>query len=146
MSQQSASAELSLYEQDETAWLEQTATLIAQGRLDEVDHANLSGYLTDMARRDRREVLSRLVVLMVHLLKWEHQPEKRTGSWDATITHQRGELRDLLESRTLENHGREVLAKAYERAVKEAAREIGADPNGFPSVCAWSLDQILSES
>lgn len=146
MSQQPLPVTLSLYQLDETAWLEQTAALVAQGRFGEVDHANLSEYLIDMARRDRREVLSRLIVLLVHLLKWDHQPDKRTGSWDATITHQRGELRDLLESRTLENYGREVVARAYERAVKEAAREIGVELSTFHAACPWSLEQILSDA
>ena len=145
MSQQPTPAPSALFEQDETAWLELTAALIAQGRLGEVDHAHLSEYLTDMARRDRREVLSRLVVLLVHLLKWEHQPEQHTGSWDATILNQRGELRDLLESRTLANYAAEVLAKAYDRAVKQASREMGAEPSALRPSCPWSLEQIVSQ-
>ncbi len=104
MTEQSTPATPSLYEQDETAWLEQTAGLVAQRRFDEIDHESLSEYLTEMARRDRREVLSRLTVLLVHLLKWDHLPEQQTNSWQATILHQREELRDLLESRTLENY------------------------------------------
>jgi hypothetical protein len=93
-----------LYEQDETAWLEAMADLIAQHRFDECDLEHLAEYLHDMARRDRREVESRLTVLMRHLLKWDKQPEKRSGSWKRTIIHQRDELRNLLESGTLRNH------------------------------------------
>src|SRR5215207_9873105 len=89
----------SLYLADETAWLEQTARHVAEGRWDEVDRENLSEYLIDMATRDRREVMSRLVVLLTHLLKWDHQGERRTGSWQATIAFQRFELQQLLESR-----------------------------------------------
>src|SRR5262245_11736870 len=84
-----------LYEQDETAWLEAMARLAAQRRVQEMDLAHLSEYLTDMARRDRREVFSRLVTLLTHLLKWEHQPEGRSGSWRGTIREQRRELRQL---------------------------------------------------
>src|SRR5437762_265465 len=65
-----------LYERDETAWLEAMADLIRTGRLDEVDYPNLAEYLADMARRDRREVDSRLVVLLAHVLKWVHQPDR----------------------------------------------------------------------
>src|SRR5215471_13894744 len=86
-----------LYEQDETAWLEAMSALAAAGRYDEMDFAHLSEYLTDMARRDRREVFSRLVVLLTHLLKWEHQADRRSGSWRGTIREQRRELRQLLE-------------------------------------------------
>src|SRR5712692_9170689 len=90
-----------LYHEDETAWLEAMARLVAQRRYDELDHEHLSEFLGDMARRDKREVLSRLATLLAYLLKWEHQPDQRSNSWRATISVQRQELRDLFESRTL---------------------------------------------
>ena len=79
-----------------------------------------------MAKRDRREVSSRLVVLLMHLLKWDHQPTERTGSWRGTILEQRRELRELLESGTLYNHALAVLPKAYADACKQAAAETGS--------------------
>src|ERR1700730_18671616 len=103
MRNQQAQPSLSdLYHEDETAWLEAMARLVAARRFDELDHENLREFLADMARRDKREVLSRLTTLLAHLLKWEHQPQQRTRSWEATILHQREELRDLLESSTLQ--------------------------------------------
>src|SRR3712207_5689994 len=90
-----------LHEVDETAWLEATAELIRQGRLEEVDREPLAEYLADMARQDRRGVVSRLVTLLCHLLKWEYQPDHRSGSWRGTILEQQRELRQLLESGTL---------------------------------------------
>ena len=74
-----------LYEADETAWLETTAELLRTGQIDRIDFEVLEEYLTDMAKRDRREVESRLVTLIAHLLKWENQSERRSGSWRATI-------------------------------------------------------------
>jgi len=143
MTEQTTRASPSLYEQDETAWLEQTAGLVAQGRFAEIDHHHLREYLIDMARRDKREVLSRLMILLVHLLKWEHQPQLRTKSWEATIFHQRQELQDLLESGTLRNYGREILAKAYERAIKQAALETEAEEATFPVTCPWPLEELV---
>jgi hypothetical protein len=102
-----------LYDQDETAWLEAMAELIRRGRLDEVDYANLAEYLADMARRDRREVSSRLAVLIAHLLKWRYQPERRSGDWRGTVEVQRQDLAELLESGVLRYHAGDVLAKAY---------------------------------
>ena len=120
-----------LYEEDETAWLEETARLTAERRFDELDHEHLSQFLLDMARRDKREVLSRLTTLLLRLLKWEHQPDQRSKSWQATLAVQRQELHDLLESQTLRNHAQEVLAKAYERAVRLAALETGLAVESF---------------
>jgi len=145
MPEQSAPALPSLYEQDETAWLEQTADLVARGRFAEIDTHSLSEYLCDMARRDKREVLSRLVILIAHLLKWDQQPEQRSNSWRGTILSQRRDLRLLLESGTLRRYANESLAKAYKQAVEQAATESGLDEGVFPAECPMSLDEILAE-
>lgn len=134
-----------LYEQDETAWLEAMAALAAQRRFGEMDHAHLSEYLTDMAQRDRREVFSRLVVLITHLLKWEHQLINRSGSWRGTIREQRRELRQLLESGTLRNHAESVLADAYQEARRQASDETDLALDVFPSRCQAGLNDLLEE-
>jgi hypothetical protein len=135
----------SMYLADETAWLDLTAQLVAEGRWDEIDRDNLSEYLTDMAKRDRREVMSRLVVLLTHLLKWEHQADQRNGSWQATIDLQRIELRDLLESGTLHNHAQDILGKAYERAISQASKETGLPVATFSDRCPYAIDALLGE-
>lgn len=134
-----------LYEQDETGWLEAMASLAAEGRHAEMDFPHLSEYLTDMARRDRREVFSRLVVLLSHLLKWEYQPERRSGSWRGTMREQRRELRQLLESGTLRRHAEAVLADAYAEARRQAADETELSPDRFPAQGTRTLDELLAE-
>lgn len=134
-----------LYEQDETAWLEIMAKLVAKKRYEELDHRNLSEYLTDMAKRDRREVISRLVVLLSHLLKWQFQAEGQSESWRGTIREQRLQLQLLLESATLRKHAETVLADAYAKARKHAADETGVKLSRFPKECAWNLDELLAD-
>ena len=134
-----------LYEEDETAWLEAMAALAADGRHAEMDYRHLSEYLTDMAKRDRREVFSRLIVLLSHLLKWEYQPERRSGSWRGTIREQRRELRQLLESGTLRNHAEAVLADAYAEARRQAADETELSLDLFPVENAWRLNALMAE-
>ncbi len=133
-----------LYETDETAWLDGMAELIVEGRLNDLDFTHLAEYLADMAIRDRREVRSRLAVLMAHLLKWQHQSENRTGSWRSTITVQRQDLESLTESGTLRNHAEAILAKAYADGVEQAADETGLPAETFPAECPWTLEQLLS--
>ncbi len=133
-----------LYEADETAWLEAMAELIRQGRQEELDYANLREYLSDMAIRDRREVKSRLRVLLAHLLKWMHQPEKRAGSWRATILEQQDELEDQVQSSVLRNHAEAVMADAYRKALLRAWAETGIGEKTFPAECPWTLNQLLS--
>jgi hypothetical protein len=134
-----------LYERDETAWLEAMSALAAAGRYAEMDYVHLSEYLQDMAKRDRREVFSRLVVLLSHLLKWDYQPEHRSGSWRGTIRAQRRELRQLFESATLRNHAQAVLADAYEEARCQAADETELGLDVFPAECTRSLEELLAE-
>jgi len=132
-----------LYTTDETAWLEATARLVAEGRFAEVDAANLIEYLTSMAIRDRREVKSRLTVLLIHLLKWYYQPDKRTPSWMETVRNERLELEQLLESGTLLNHAETVFTEVYGRARAEAVRETKLDAEVFPAGCPWTFEEVL---
>jgi hypothetical protein len=133
-----------LYEADETAWLEAMADLIHQGRWDDLDYPHLGEYLTDMARRDRREVESRLATLLTHIVKWVHQPDHRSGSWRGTIIAQRQELSSLASQGVLRNHAEAVLAATYARAVERAAAETGLTAASFPPVCPYTLEQLLS--
>ncbi|MEX0700520.1 MAG: DUF29 domain-containing protein [Planctomycetales bacterium] len=133
-----------LYQQDETAWLEAMAELLRLGRLDEVDYPNLAEYLADMARRDRREVENRLIVLLAHALKWACQPDRRSGSWKSTIIEQRQELEGLASRGVLRNHAEAVLADMHRKAVERAAAETGLPAETFPEVCPYTLDQLLS--
>lgn len=132
-----------LYDTDETAWLEQMASLAAAGDAVSMDLEHLSEYLSDMAKRDKREVLHRLVVLLGHLLKWEHQPDQRSRSWELTIQEQREELQELLESGTLRNHADQALGRAYRKAVRRAAVETNLPEGAFPEECPYTLDQML---
>jgi hypothetical protein len=134
-----------LYQEDEIAWLELMADLIKQRRVAEIDYKNLSEYLSDMARREKREVLSRLTALIAHRLKWRFQPRKRSRSWAATIIEQQGVLQFDLETKSLWNHAQENLAKVYAKAVRWAARETGLDNSKFPDECPYTLDDLLSD-
>ena len=133
-----------LYEADETAWLEAMAELIRSDAHEELDYTHLAEYLSDMARRDRKEVTSRLVVLILHILKWEYQPNRRAKSWGRTILEQQHELEFDVKGGVLRKHAQEVLPEAYERAVEGAAIETGLAAKKFPAECPYSLDHLLT--
>jgi hypothetical protein len=134
-----------LYEQDETAWLEAMSRLLRRGSTDELDSQNLAEYLADMARRDRREVESRLATLIAHLWKWRHQVDKRSRSWPVTIEQQRQELQRLLQSRTLRNHADAVLAQTYADGRRLALIETGLKKSAFPKLCPFTIDDVLKD-
>ena len=86
-----------LYQHDIHAWTQQTAELLKQRRFQEIDVEHLIEELESMVRRDRQELVSRLKILLGHLLKWEHQPTHRCSYWLGAILEQRLRIRDLLE-------------------------------------------------
>jgi Domain of unknown function DUF29 len=133
-----------LYEADETAWLDAMAELIAEGRMCDLDYSHLQEYLEDMAKRDRKEVSSRLRILLIHVLKWTYQKDMRTPSWESTVFDQQAELEPDMERGVLRNHAEESLASIYQKAVKQAAKETKLRAETFPPECPWTLEQLLS--
>ena len=134
-----------LYEADQTAWLEQTAELIDQGRYDELDYRHLGEMLRARAKEDRQEVADSLTILMMHLLHWDQQPRRRSRKWKSAILGQRYDLQNLLESQTLRRYAEEILKKEYKRAVKQAAAQAGMGRVPFPSSCPYTLDELLAD-
>lgn len=133
-----------LYTDDETAWLEAMAERIGAGDYADLDYVNLREYLSDMARRDRREVKSRLTVLLTHVLKWAHQPGHRSRSWRSSIIEQRQELAGLAGHGVLRNHAEAVLGEAYPDAMERAAAETGLPADAFPAECEYTVDDLLA--
>src|SRR5208337_2527521 len=91
-----------------------------------------------------REVESRLVVLLSHLLKWTYQPDHRSRGWRATVIEQRQELNRLAGRGVLRNHAQEVLGGVYTEAVERTAAETGASRGRFPAKCPYTLDELLT--
>ena len=133
-----------LYEDDETAWLETMAELIAEGRSEDLDLVHLREYLSDMAIRDRREVDNRLTVLLAHLLKWMYQAEKRSGSWRKTIRLQQQKLRRHASKGVLRRHAETALVEAYADAIQLACDETELPPETFPDECPYTVEQLLN--
>ncbi len=134
----------SLYERDFYLWLEQQAALLREGRLDELDVANLLEEIESMGRNDRKAIQSNLVVVLAHLPKYQFQPDQRSSSWHGSIVeHRRRPRYDFEESPNLRGHASEVLAEAYEDAREQASAESGLPLQAFPKTSPYTLDQAL---
>jgi len=97
-----------------------------------------------MGKTELRALESRLVVLLAHLLKWEYQPGHRTKSWRRTLIEQRKRIRRLLDdSPSLRPRIPELIADAYDSALRWAADETGMDEGDFPPVCGYSIEQVM---
>ena len=132
------------YEHDYHAWLTRQAALLAEQRFAELDLDNLIDEIQALARSEKREVENRLNVLLVHLLKWAHQPAQRSGGWASTIIEQRARLlKRLQESPSLRGYPGEVLDEEYAIAREKAAAETGLRAATFPKSCPYTIDQVL---
>jgi hypothetical protein len=132
------------YERDFYAWANEQAALLRAGRLSEADIAHIAEEIESMGKTEKRELVSRLAVLLLHLLKWQFQPGFRGASWEASIKVQRNALEDHLgDNPSLKALLPQAIERAYGNAVIEAKAETGLPGKTFPVVCPWTIAQIM---
>jgi Domain of unknown function DUF29 len=132
-----------LYDQDFYAWANEQAGLLRAGRLSEADIEHIAEEIESMGRSEKRELVHRLRILLLHLLKWQSQPNRRGASWEGSIINTRDELEDLLhDNPSLKAQTAEALGSAYRRAVVDAVAETGLKKTRFPATCPWDYNQI----
>ncbi|OUC16267.1 MAG: hypothetical protein B0A82_02655 [Alkalinema sp. CACIAM 70d] len=134
----------SLYDHDFAAWVVQTVAQLRSGDYGAVDWENLIEEIEEMGKRERRALKSNLVVLLLHLLKWQYQPEMRCGSWRGSIVEHRQRLRDgLRESPSLQSYLQEVWAEAYRDGRERAIAETELEATRFPIEPPYTIEQAL---
>jgi hypothetical protein len=134
-----------LYEQDYYLWLKNTAQLLRDDKLSELDKLNLIEELEDMGRSEKRAVKSNLTILLMHLLKYKYQSEKRSKSWLRTIVEHRRRLLILLEdSPSLKNYLQEVFDNSYQAARQDAATETRLALTIFPTQSPFNPQDTLN--
>lgn len=132
------------HDQDFYGWTQEQCQLLRAGRFDEVDVEHLIEEIESMGARERRELKSRLIVLLQHLLKWRFQPSHRGRSWRLTIKDQRRMIPDhLRDNPSLKSGLDTLLAEAYILARGKASDETDIPESGFPEACPWTLQEVL---
>ena len=135
------------YEKDIVAWANEQAGFIRAGRFDLLDLENIAEEIEDVGKSEKRELASRMAVLLSHLLKWQFQSGRRGASWQRTIKEQRKEIiYDLKETPSLKPllNDAEWMDMVWGRAVSVALNETGLDI--FPESCPWTTEQIISQA
>ena len=134
-----------IYDRDFNEWLEITANLLKENKFDQLDLANLIIEIKAMGKNNQRELTSRLIILIMHLLKWKYQPEKKSKSWLSTINEQRLQLELLLEQNpSLKNKIPDIIEKCYAKARKMASQETNLALKNFPQDNPFNLTEILN--
>lgn len=136
----------SLYQQDYLQWIERTIAQLQHQNYDQVEWEHLIEEIKDRGRSERRGLESNLIVVLLHLLKWQYQPDRRSGSWEGSILEHRRRINKALEdSPSLQPYLQTILAESYTAARKQAKAETGLMIETFPTECAYSLSDLLDD-
>ena len=133
------------YEKDVVAWAMEQAALLRAGNLSALDIEHIAEEIEDVGKSEKRELASRMAVLLSHLLKWQHQPGRRGSSWTRTLKEQRKAIAAAIRqtpSLKASLSDADWLAGVWADAVTKAVDETGLD--SFPEDCPWSMVQVLS--
>lgn len=137
-------ARSALYETDFYAWAKEQAELLRAGKLTQADIDHIAEEIDSMGRTEKRELISRLTILLLHLLKWRFQPTLRGRSWRLSIEGQRLDVEaHLADNPSLKAVLGEAIAQAYRRATIEAQRETGLEASAFSPSCPWSFGEMM---
>ncbi|WP_449417316.1 DUF29 domain-containing protein [Phormidium nigroviride] len=137
----------SLYELDYLKWIETTVEKLRSQDFSNVDWENLIEEIESMGRSERKSFKSNLIVVIMHLLKWQFQPELRSRSWKSSIVEHRRRIRDdLKDSPSLKPYLEEVFAECYWDAVEQASVETGLPLEVFPQLCPYTSIEVLDSN
>lgn len=135
------------HDEDFYAWAIAEANLLRQRRLNELDIDNLIEELESMGASEKRELVSRLSQLLMHLLKWEYQTRFRGRSWKDSIEDQRQEIKENLEdSPSLRYKIDELMPRIYSNARRKFRHETGLQEKILPPSVPYTFDQIMDET
>ncbi|MEO8714036.1 MAG: DUF29 domain-containing protein [Acetobacteraceae bacterium] len=134
------------YEQDVLAWANEQARLIRAGEFDKLDIEHIADEIEDVGKSEKRELASRMAVLLAHLLKWKFQPARQSKSWERTVKEQRKSLAlhlDEVPSLKATLRDPRWLGAVWADAVAKAIEDTGSED--FPDACPWTVEDILRD-
>lgn len=135
-----------LYDRDYFAWIKATLRRLRHQDYSSVDWNNLIEEIADRGRSEKRSLESNLVIVLLHLLKWQYQPERRSKSWAASIAEHRRRIRkQLKDSPSLKPFIAEELPESYADSVRQASIETGLPMEAFPVDCPYAIAQVLDD-
>jgi len=132
------------YDSDFHAWAAEQAALLRTGRVAEADIQHIAEEIETLGRGERRELVNRLSVLLLHMLKWSYQPERQGRSWELTIKEQRRALSlHLRDNPSLAAQPESAMADAYGNAALRMAQETGLLEDMLPWSCPYTFAEAM---
>ncbi|KAI9133229.1 DUF29 domain-containing protein [Acaryochloris sp. CCMEE 5410] len=133
-----------LYETDFVEWINQAVVLLKQSKFSELDLENLIEEVESWGRSEKNVLRSNLRILLLHLLKWQYQPGKQSGSWRRSIREHRIRIQEAFtDSPSLKNYYIDSFGESYRKARQLAADETGLGISTFPTESPYTPEQVL---
>jgi hypothetical protein len=145
-SKEQAKASGSSYDKDVILWSEEQARMLRARRFAELDIEHLADEIEDVGKSEKRELASRMAVLLAHLLKWTRQPENQTNSWRSTIIVQRKRIAlAIKETPSLKAvmRDRDWQDAVWLDALAQACKETGLADETLPEACPWTMESSV---
>ena len=137
-----------LYDTDFYQWTQAQAALLRDGKARDLDWTNLAEEIESLGKSDRRALGSHLEGLVMHLLKWRYQPERRQEghSWYSTIAEHRSQIAAIVDdSPSLRRAVPALMTRRYGASRRRARGDTGLPLATFPDTCPWEVDQVLDD-
>lgn len=135
------------YETDFAAWLDEQINLLSQRKFDDLDMKHLIEEMKDLGHSDKSVIRSMWKQTLHHMLKWIHQPSKRSKSWKGSILYHSKKAHDCYKDNPgFKQFLQTLFDEAYEDARFKAADDTFLDLDIFPEKCEWTYQQLLDES
>jgi Domain of unknown function DUF29 len=133
-----------LYDADFVQWSDRTAQLLREHRFTDLDLEHLIEEIEDLGNRHRDALESQLTRLLMHLLKYEFQPEQRSGSWLGSIKESRKQIKRLFRKYpSLKVYLEQCCEECYADAIEDASDETGLLQSQFPARCPYAIAEVL---
>jgi Domain of unknown function DUF29 len=135
-----------LYEYDFNGWIHHQISLLKAGKTSEIDIEHLIEELEDMGKSNLRELESRFVILIAHLLKWQFQPDQQSSSWRGSINEQRIQISRLLRKvPSLKPKIPTAIIDAYSDALMLAIKDTKLSKSTYPQTCPYTIEQLFDD-
>lgn len=134
------------YERDFYQWTQTQAALLRQGKLAQVDLENIAEEIESMGKSDKRAISSYLHNILLHLLKWQYQSNRRSRSWENSIDNSRRQVeRITMDSPSLQAQLPDLIMAEYVSARRSASRQTRLPLTTFPEICPFSTEQVTGD-
>jgi hypothetical protein len=133
------------YDTDFYSWSLEQARLLRESQWAQIDRDKVAEEIESLGGEQFNKLESALRLLLIHMLKWDHQANRRSRSWILSIESQRVEVEHVIaDNPGLKPRIAEAVTRAYRRARIEAANETGLEKAAFPDACPYSFQDIMA--